>query len=121
MQHRKRILNIEDEPDLAKITSFRLRKAGYEVLVALDGKQGLEMAEKERFDLILLDLGIPIISGFDVCQILKAKNAFKKIPIIILTASSDKVKEITEEMKADDYIVKPYEPQNLLDKINKHL
>ncbi len=117
MTGKKRILLIDDEPDIIQVVSFRLRKSGYEVLTASDGMQGFEMAKKEKPDLILLDLWLPVISGFDICKKLKAKKNLNKIPVILLTASTNIVKEQAEKIGADGCIIKPYEIQDLLQKV----
>ncbi len=121
MSDKKRILMVEDEPALAKLTAFRLKTAGYEVLVATDGSQGLKMAGKERPDLILLDLELPVMDGYKVCRRLKDNESLKDIPVVILTASVDSITEKAEQIGADDYLTKPYEPQDLLLKIKKFL
>ena len=87
MSDKKRILIVEDEPALAKLTSFRLKSAGYEVIIAVDGRQGLKMAGKERPDLIVLDLELPVMDGYEVCRRLKDNESLKDIPVVILTAS----------------------------------
>ncbi len=121
MSDKKVILLIEDEPDIAKITSFRLKKAGYDVLHAGDGKQGLEFAKNNNPDMVLLDLGIPIISGSEVCRSIKTDEEIKNIPVVILSASAEGIKEKSEEVHANDFIVKPYEPENLLAKIREFI
>ncbi len=121
MDEAKRILVIEDEMDVLKMTVFRLKKAGYDVLTADDGKKGLETAEQERPDFIFLDLNLPVMDGYEVCRELKKDEELKKIPVVILSASSDGIKEKSIEIGADDYIIKPYEPQELLNKIEKFL
>ena len=121
MNEKKRILLVEDEPDLIKLTVFRLEKAEYEVIVAADGKQGLEIAEKERPDLILLDLGLPVIDGYEVCCRIKSDKRLKDIPVLIMTASTDRIKEKVKEIGADGYVLKPFEPQDLLLTIKRYV
>ena len=121
MKGPKRILVIEDEMDVLKMTVFRLKKAGYDVLTADDGKKGLDTVEQERPDFIFLDLNLPVMDGYEVCRELKKDEELKKIPVVILSASSDGIKEKSIEIGADDYIIKPYEPQELLNKIEKFL
>lgn len=121
MSEKKRILIVDDEPDILKITVFRVKQAGYEVITAIDGGQGLETAKNEKPDLIFLDLGLPTMNGAEVCCKLKADEELKKIPVVILTASSDKVVSVVEEAGADDYLTKPFEPQDLVAKIKKFL
>ncbi|MFC2062164.1 response regulator [Elusimicrobiota bacterium] len=115
------VLLVEDEEDIAKITSYRIETAGYEVKLAEDGKKALEMAKTENPDIILLDLNIPEITGKEVCLILKEDDDYKHIPIIILTASADDAKRVYRDIKANDYLIKPYEPNELLDKIKEYV
>ena len=118
----KKILIVDDEPDILKIVSFRLKKAGYEVTTAVNGKVALECVQKERPDLILLDLRLPIMDGYEVCKRLKSDEVLKSIPIILLTASMvSTVREKTKEFKADDYLVKPFDPDKLREKIKKFI
>jgi CheY-like chemotaxis protein len=110
---------IDDEPDIVRITTFRLKKAGYEVLTAIDGKTGHEMAQTTNPDLILLDLNLPLMSGQQVCFSLKSIEKTKKIPVIILSASAENIKEKAEIACGDDFLVKPFDPQELLAKIER--
>jgi CheY-like chemotaxis protein len=114
----KKILVVDDEPDILKVVTFRLRKAGYHILEAVEGEQALQIIEKERPDLILLDLRIPVIDGYEVCKRIKSDDKTKDIPVIILTASVTRdMQAKVEELKADDYLVKPFDPAVLLTKV----
>lgn len=116
----KKVLIVDDEPDVLKIVSFRLKAAGYEITTASDGREALDSAEKDRPDLILLDLRMPVMDGYEVCRKLKSDENLKNIPVIFLTASSGAtIKDKAREYKADDYIVKPFEPEDLLRKVKK--
>ena len=118
----KRVLVVDDEPDIRKVVSFRLKKAGYEVTTAVNGKEALECVQKERPDLILLDLRLPIMDGYEVCKRLKSDEVLKSIPVILLTASmASTVREKTKEYNADDYMVKPFDPDKLMEKIKKFI
>lgn len=122
MGDRKRVLIVDDEPDILKTVVFRLKKAGYQVMTAEDGKTGLELARKERPDLILLDRRLPRIDGCEVCQRLKSDDNFKKIPVIFLTTSVvDQITDKIKEFGAEDYIIKPFEPEELLSKVKKYI
>lgn len=121
MAEKKKILIIEDEADIAKVTAFRLVKSGFDVVIAEDGKIGLDMVKNEKPDLVLLDLGLPKISGKDVCKTIKAADTTKSIPVVILSASSEGINEILEEIKAENYIIKPYEPVNLINIVKKYV
>ena len=119
----KTILVVDDEPAIVKVVSFRLKKAGYNVVSAADGQEGLDLIGKIKPDLILLDLRLPVLDGFQVCQKVKADESLKSIPIIIFTASStgENIDSRYKEVGADDYLIKPFEPEVLLEKIRKLL
>lgn len=121
MANPRRILLVDDEPNIVKIISRRLVAEGFEVLVAMDGEAALEKAKGERPDLILLDVMLPKISGYEVCRQLKQDAQYRKIPIIMLTAlAQDTDEEFGFEVGTDAYLRKPFRAQQLLDKI-KHL
>ncbi len=116
----KRILIIEDDPDLVKIIEYRLTSQGYEVLVARDGYAGLMMAKRERPDLITLDLNLPELNGFTVCSMIKGNRSYRDIPIIMLTARdgfADRV--FDDKMKPEFYMTKPFEVDDLLAKVHE--
>ncbi len=113
-----KILLVEDNEMNRDMLSRRLQRRGYEVVMAVDGGQGLEMASSEKPALILLDMSLPVIDGWEVARRLKADAALKTIPIIALTAhamSGDREKAI--EAGCDDYDTKPVELPRLLEKI----
>jgi two-component system cell cycle response regulator len=118
----KKILVIDDYPDNVFLIQDRLEKAGYEVVTAYDGTAGLNKAYDENPDLILLDVMMPDISGFEVCKRLAADERTKLIPIILLTAliDSDNVKEGLDA-GAFDYIKKPFNKAELLSRIKSAL
>jgi len=114
----KKILFIDDDPDFVKAITLRLTNAGYEVISAADGIEGLEKAEKLSPDLVVLDLMLPKIGGYAVCRLLKFNEKNKSVPVIIVSAKSQDIdKEMAKKVEADDYIVKPFEWQGLLGKI----
>jgi two-component system alkaline phosphatase synthesis response regulator PhoP len=114
----KRILIVDDEPDVLSLAAFRLKKSGYEILVATDGQMGLDMITSEKPDLVLLDLRLPNMDGMDVCKHVKSDKKLRHIPIILFTATEDvTVADVVREVEANDYIVKPFEPDKLLEKI----
>lgn len=119
---KKRILLIDDETELVKAIEIRLKHAGYEVLTACDGRDGLEKAKSERPDLILLDILMPRMDGYQTLVELKALDKVKSIPVIMLTAESmiDDVSKAADS-GADDYVVKPFSHVTLLEKIHKAL
>ena len=119
---KKKILFIEDEPDQILMISLRLEKNGYEVLAALDGEEGVAMAKKEKPDLILADVIMPGIDGFEVCRRLRRDPITRHIPIISTTAAGiDDVEHQCISAGADDCVRKPYDSSDLLLKIKNLL
>jgi two-component system, cell cycle response regulator DivK len=113
-----RLLYVEDNEMNCDILSRRLQRRGHEVLIAVDGQQGLIMAEAEQPDLILMDMSLPVIDGWEATRRLKVSPENQKIPIIGLTAhamSTDRAKCL--EAGCDDYDTKPVELPRLLEKI----
>jgi DNA-binding response OmpR family regulator len=118
----KRILVVDDEPELVKAIQIRLEQAGYEVLSADDGQEGLEKARKESPDLILLDLMLPKMDGYKVCRMLKFDEKYKQIPIIMLTArAQESDAALGLETGADAFIIKPFQHEAVLAKIKELL
>lgn len=119
---KKRVLFIEDEPDQRLILAMRLKKDGFTVLEAEDGLKGLEMAVKERPDLILLDIVMPGIDGLEVTRRLRKNPVTKKIPIVAATAAGlDDVEHKCFIAGVDECIRKPYDSAELLGKIRRLL
>jgi DNA-binding response OmpR family regulator len=118
----KKILIVDDELHIVKMLENRLKQAGYEIITASDGQDGLEKARKEKPDLIILDLMLPKMDGYKVCRMLKFDEEYKHMPIILFTARSrESDKKTGEEVGADAYITKPFEPQTLLARIKELL
>ena len=118
----KHILIIDDEQDLLDLLRPRLETAGYEISTALDGQEGLNKAREEKPDLILLDVMMPKMDGYQVCRFLKFDEEYKHIPIVLLTARGQKQdKETGKKVGADGYLTKPFEKDVLLDKIGQLL
>jgi len=119
---KNRILVVDDETNLVKAIEIRLKQANYEVLTAGDGIEGLEKAKKERPDLILLDVLMPGMDGYQTLVELKALDETKSIPVVMLTAKGQVEDVVTAQgMGADDYVVKPYNFIILLEKIRNLL
>lgn len=119
MSSKKRILIVDDEVQLVEMVKMRLEANGYETLAAYDGQAGLDMAKKERPDLIILDLMMPRMDGYKVCALLKRDSRYSKIPVLIFTAKAqEEDAKMSEEVGADAYLVKPFEPEALLGKIS---
>ena len=110
-----RILIVEDEPDILNLLAFNLENSGFETIKAVDGYDALEKARKEAPDLVLLDLMLPKLDGFEVCRKIRENPGLKHIPIIMLTAKGEEVDTITGlELGADDYVTKPFSPKELI-------
>jgi two-component system cell cycle response regulator DivK len=117
-----RILVVEDQEDNRRILRDLLTSAGYQVLEAEDGEQGIAAAEAHRPDLILMDIQLPIVDGHEATRRIKANPELRAIPIIVVTSyalSGDEDK--ARAAGCDDYVTKPYSPRQLLAKIKEHL
>jgi two-component system OmpR family response regulator len=115
----QRILVVEDEAKIAQIVSAYLRRDGYQVLLASDGRKALDLARAELPDLIVLDLMLPEISGWDVCRELRRNPRTARVPIIMATAREDVSDRIVGlELGADDYVVKPYDAKELVARVH---
>jgi len=109
----KTILIVEDEQSIVDILSFNLTREGYDTLEALDGPTGLQLALEQNPVLVLLDLMLPGMSGFDVCR--KIRQAGSMVPIVMLTAREEEDDKVLGlELGADDYLVKPFSPRELV-------
>ncbi|MFB0509273.1 MAG: response regulator transcription factor [bacterium] len=118
----KRILIVDDEKDILLLVQKILESAGYDVVTAGDGAEALEKARKVSPDLIVLDLMLPGIDGYQVCGILKYDRMYMKIPILILSARTQiKDYELAMKVGASGYLTKPFEPESLLAKIKELL
>jgi len=122
MGQKKKILIVDDERDIVKALMIRLQGAGYEVVTAFDGAQGVFMAHKEKPDLIILDIRMPAGDGFSVAQRLKRSMHTFTIPVIFLTGSPEQnAEEKAMALGARFYVKKPYDPEELLDAIKRAL
>ena len=110
-----RVLIVEDEVSFSDALSFMLRKEGFEVAVAADGKSGLELFNGQGADLVLLDVMLPGISGTEVCRQLRQVS---KVPIIMLTAKDGEIDKVVGlELGADDYVTKPFSSRELVARV----
>ena len=101
-----RILLVDDEQSIQTLLSYPLRKEGYDVVQATDGRQALDRFEEQPFDLVVLDLMLPKVDGLEICRQLRSRSA---VPIIMLTAKSEEIDKVVGlELGADDYITKPF-------------
>jgi two-component system alkaline phosphatase synthesis response regulator PhoP len=114
-----KILVVDDEIYIVHILDFSLGMEGYEVLTASDGEQALETAQREQPDLIVLDIMMPKLDGYETCKLLKADDRTRQIPVILLSAKGRHTdQKIGYEVGADDYITKPFSPRKLVERIN---
>jgi DNA-binding response OmpR family regulator len=105
-EHSARILLVDDEQSIQTLLSYPLRKEGYDVVQATDGRQALDRFDEQQFDLVVLDLMLPKIDGLEVCRRLRTRSS---VPIIMLTAKSEEIDKVVGlELGADDYITKPF-------------
>lgn len=122
MSEKKKILIVDDERDIVKALTIRLKASGYDVVTAFDGAQGVFMAHKEQPDLIILDIRMPAGDGFSVAERLKRSTHTFTIPIIFLTGSPERnAEERATKVGARFYIKKPYDPEELLDAVRRAL
>jgi two-component system phosphate regulon response regulator PhoB len=109
------ILVVDDERDIVELVRYNLAQAGYRVVSAADGRQAVEMARRERPDLVVLDLMLPVLPGAEVARMLKQDEKTRGIPILMLTARGEEVDRVVGfELGADDYVVKPFSPRELV-------
>lgn len=114
---RKRILIADDEPSI-RVVVARMLDRDYSVLEATNGQEAVDIAGREKPDIILMDLMMPQMDGYTACSLLKADQATKMIPVIILTAVDHEFnRKFAAEMGADAYVTKPFTPQTLMDVI----
>lgn len=114
-----KVLIIEDDKNILELEKDYLEASGFDVSVAVSGDKGLEMALNEKFDIILLDIMLPNIDGFDICKRVRAE---KNIPIILISAKKSELDKVDGlGFGADDYIVKPFSPKELVARVKAHL
>ncbi len=114
----KKILIVDDEPDILEFLQYNLKKEGFAVVTAADGKQALLVAEREKPDLIILDIMMPELDGVETCRILRSRKEFMLTPVAFLTARDEDFTQITAlDTGGDDYITKPIKPRVLISRI----
>jgi DNA-binding response OmpR family regulator len=119
----KRVVCIEDEPEMIDLVRLILGRKGFYVIGANGGIEGLETVRREKPDLILLDLMMPDMDGWEVYQQIKADSTLREIPVIVVTAKAQSIDKVLglHIAKVDDYITKPFGPQELLESVEKIL
>ena len=122
-EEKKRVLCIEDDAEMIDLIRLILERKGFEVLEAVGGKEGLEVSRREMPDLILLDLMMPDVDGWEVFRQLRADEQLKDIPVIVVTAKAQSIDIVLglHIAKVDGYVTKPFGPQELLKSVNKVL
>jgi len=114
----QKILVVEDEVHIIELLKYNIELAGYQMIYADNGKEGINLCVEQHPDLVILDLMLPDIDGFDVCKILKKDERTKDIPVIMLTARGEEVDKVLGlELGADDYITKPFSIRELMARI----
>lgn len=112
---KEKILIVEDEKDLVKILRYNLEKEGYRVVAANDGESGLSLFRKEKPDLLILDVMLPKLDGFEICKVVRQES---KAPILMLTAKTEEVDRVLGlELGADDYVTKPYSVREVVARV----
>jgi len=120
---KKSVVCIEDEPEMIDLIKLILGRKGFELAGAMGGREGLELIRRNKPDLVLLDLMMPDMDGWEVYQQLKSDEELKHIPVIIVTAKAQSIDKVLglHIAKVDDYVTKPFGPQELLQSIEKVL
>ena len=114
----QKILVVEDEPDISKLVSYNLTQERFKVLTAEDGEQALKVIQREKPNLVVLDLMLPGLSGIEVCKILRDRPETAKLPILMLTAKAGESDRIVGlELGADDYLSKPFSPREMVARV----
>jgi CheY-like chemotaxis protein len=113
-----KILIAEDEPDIRELVAFTLRFAGHEVVAGANGEEAVLLASQEMPDLILMDVRMPRMTGYDACRVMKASPSLKDIPVVFLSAKGqDSEIQTGLEAGAEEYLLKPFAPDQLTDQV----
>jgi DNA-binding response OmpR family regulator len=117
-----KILIAEDEPDIRDLVAFTLRFAGHEVVTGINGEEAVQIAKQEYPDLILLDVRMPRMTGYEACKLIKADPKLKDVPVVFLSAKGQE-SEIRDGMDAgaEEYLLKPFAPDQLTDRVRSIL
>ena len=113
-----KILIAEDDPDIRELVAFTLRFAGHEVVAASNGEEAVQLAGREFPDLILMDVRMPRMTGYDACRVMKANSELKDIPVVFLSAKGQESEiQAGLEAGAEEYLLKPFAPDQLTDRV----
>ncbi|MCJ7435526.1 MAG: response regulator [Anaerolineales bacterium] len=113
-----KILIVEDEPDIRELVAFTLRFAGHEVVAGANGEEAVQLASQEMPDLILMDVRMPRMTGYDACRVMKASPQLKDIPVVFLSAKGQDTEIQTGlEAGAEEYLLKPFAPDQLVERV----
>ena len=109
------LLVVEDDQNLSRLLEYNLERAGFKCLLSSSGEHGLEQLSRKSFDLVLLDIMLPGIDGFEICRRIRQNQLYKDLPIIMLTAKGEEIDRILGfELGIDDYVIKPFSPRELI-------
>jgi len=118
MASAQKILVIEDEPDIRKLVQYNLTQEHFNVVEAEDGEQALSLLQREKPNLVILDLMLPGLSGLELCKLLRQRSDTSRLPILMLTAKAGETDRIVGlEMGADDYLAKPFSPREMVARV----
>ena len=122
-EEKRTVICIEDEPEMIDLVKLILGRKGFDLVGAVGGREGIEVVRRLKPDLVLLDLMMPDMDGWEVYQQMKADDALKDIPVIVVTAKAQSIDKVLglHIAKVDDYVTKPFGPQELLQSVNKVL
>jgi DNA-binding response OmpR family regulator len=123
VEDKKVVVCVEDEPEMIELVKLILGRRGFELVGAVGGREGLETVRELKPDLVLLDLMMPDMDGWEVYQQMKTDDELKDIPVIVVTAKAQSIDKVLglHIAKVDDYVTKPFGPQELLQSVNKVL
>ncbi|MEE9618379.1 MAG: response regulator [Anaerolineae bacterium] len=122
-EEKRTIVCVEDEPEMIDLVKLILGRKGFDLVGAVGGREGIEAVRRLKPDLVLLDLMMPDMDGWEVYQQMKADDVLKDIPVIVVTAKAQSIDKVLglHIAKVDDYVTKPFGPQELLQSVNKVL
>jgi DNA-binding response OmpR family regulator len=122
VERKRRILVIEDQPDLSRLLLIVLKRGGFDACAAANGTDGLRLAEEQNYDLVLSDIELPDIDGFEICRRIKRNPKLRPVPIILMSGRLAEGNEaLALKLGAVDYVSKPFRLENILSKVSAHV